>query len=126
MFIKIMLGIASFIIVAILLCLALIPNVMELGYKTDKMLHIFVFTHLILIARIIFPTRPLYVIAIPCLMLGVALEGVQALIPDRNAEWADMAANIGGFIIGWLIIVLIKPTMLIQHFKKRATSNKQQ
>lgn len=41
--------------------------------------------------------------ALAFVALGVGLEFVQSLTPDRAYEVLDMAANAGGVLLGWLL-----------------------
>ena len=37
-------------------------------------------------------------------LMGVALEGLQSLNPDRFMEWWDAAANLAGVLLGALLV----------------------
>lgn len=35
---------------------------------------------------------------------GALIEGLQSVMPPRSAEWADLAADVVGIGIGWLLL----------------------
>ena len=37
--------------------------------------------------------------------LGTALEGIQAFLPYRSAEWMDLVANVVGTVLGLWVVV---------------------
>ena len=42
-------------------------------------------------------------LALAFVALGIGLEFLQSLTPDRAYEVLDMAANAGGVLLGWLL-----------------------
>jgi VanZ family protein len=47
-------------------------------------------------------------LAVGVVVLGLALEGVQALLPWRTASWADGAANLAGVVLGAGAVLLTR------------------
>lgn len=42
-------------------------------------------------------------LALAVVLFGIAIEGLQALTPSRQADPLDMLANAGGVLLGWLV-----------------------
>ena len=49
------------------------------------------------------PRRRLWV-ATALIGYGAAIECLQSVMPPRTAEWADLAADLVGIAIGWLLL----------------------
>ncbi len=94
----------------LLAILALVPHLFPLPtYYSDKMLHIFVCTLILIWAFFTFKSRK--AITIVCAMLaagGIGLEFVQSLIPGREVSLDDIAANLIGILSGLIIGYLLK------------------
>ncbi len=43
------------------------------------------------------------------IVMGIAVEFVQGVVPYRFFSWADALANTGGVLLGWLMAVLFLP-----------------
>jgi VanZ family protein len=71
---------------------------------SDKAAHALAYFSLALFASGITTPDRLRIVMLRCFLLGVALEIAQGLFTgDRQAEWADMAANTTGILAAWLV-----------------------
>ena len=63
-----------------------------------------VFAFVLMIGPLIVTRKPLYIFGIGFLYmaLGVAVEYVQATMPDRSAEFLDIVANIIGIFLAFI------------------------
>jgi VanZ family protein len=48
-------------------------------------------------------------LAILFILMGIAVEFIQGIVPYRFFSWADALANAVGVLLGWLIGVLLLP-----------------
>jgi VanZ family protein len=77
-----------------------LPN--ETG--SDKLGHYSAYFVLAILASGIVEPARLWRVMLRCFLLGLGLEGAQALLTDqRMAEWADLLANAAGILTAWLI-----------------------
>lgn len=89
--------------------LAFTPNIVKLQNGADKMLHIFITCTILLGADyILTKMKFVFILAGLLLIAGCALEIIQHILPDRQAEWEDIAANIIGVTLGLLIRFFIR------------------
>lgn len=73
--------------------------------NVDKVLHATTFTVLALWFAGLYAKRSYWLIAAGLLMFGGLLEALQYQIGYRTADWADIAANTVGIIIGLTVSV---------------------
>ncbi len=74
----------------------------EMG-GSDKLYHLMAYAALVLVGGIGFKgLRPLLLVALGLLILGVGLELAQAIVPGRYASGHDALANMAGIILGCL------------------------
>lgn len=74
--------------------------------NSDKLNHMFAYVVLMLYFGQLVGSeghRRLW-LAVALFGYGAAIEGVQSLTPQRSAEWADLAADVIGIGIGWLLL----------------------
>ena len=50
-------------------------------------------------------------LAILFILMGIAVEFIQGIVPYRSFSWADALANTGGVLLGWLVGVLLLPIL---------------
>lgn len=87
------------------LVLALMKNPSAL-FNTgwDKGNHVLAFTVLTFLGRMSFPSRPLLLLA-GLLLYGVLIENLQLLTGYRFGEYQDLAADVIGMTLGFLLVV---------------------
>lgn len=79
------------------------PHLLGKGYQTDKMLHIFIFgIFAAIFCAKFYKLKYQVIIAIVLFALGICIEFMQFLAPERNPQWADIAANVIGILYGIL------------------------
>jgi VanZ family protein len=69
-----------------------------------NIVHAVLFLLLGMATRIALPHWPLARVALALLLLGVATELVQLLVPGRHARVSDVAVDLGAGLLGWLAI----------------------
>jgi VanZ family protein len=89
------------LLATLVICLLPMPKV-SLGIDhLDKIEHALGYAVLAAWAAMLFATRRVLVWVAPGLLLwGIAIEGLQALVPWRSASFADVLANTVGVLIG--------------------------
>ncbi len=76
----------------------------DLEGGSDKFWHFLTYLVLALFSSGIVASERLWRLVVRCVLLGAGLEMAQALLTDtRQADWADMAANVAGILCAWLI-----------------------
>lgn len=103
----------SLIVYILFLCAAfgasLIPEFIEMGFLTDKMMHV-----LIVCLALIWPClnferwRNIFILSALFLCAGAGIEILQTLTPDRHMEIEDILANITGILFGLVIGYLLR------------------
>lgn len=90
--------------------LAITPNLLPMGFYTDKILHMFVFGNATIIITYKYLGAPKKLItAITILILiGLSIEIIQSFVPERMAEPEDIASNIIGILYGFTTGYLLK------------------
>ncbi|MGE5647004.1 MAG: VanZ family protein [Acidobacteriota bacterium] len=78
------------------------------SHISDKLLHFSAYTGLAFIPVLGFRLRAGLVAAASMILLGIALEYGQTLVPGRSFDSADMAANAAGVFLGASIGLLIR------------------
>ena len=72
--------------------------------QSDKFSHALAYGWLMLwFCQLYAGTQRRFALALALIALGVGLEFLQTLTPDRTYDLFDMAANSGGVFIGWLL-----------------------
>ena len=72
----------------------------------DKVFHFLAYFLVTVLGCLAYPQgRYLIWKGVILILLGVALEGVQAFLPDRYAEFWDFVANSAGVVVGTLLFV---------------------
>jgi VanZ family protein len=85
---------------AIILVLALMPPAPDLpGTGWDKGNHVLAFLVLTVLGCRAYPNRIAAVLA-GAILYGGFIEVLQSLTPFRSAEWADLAADAVGVVVG--------------------------
>ena len=102
--------IISIFATVIVVALATTPNLLPMGFQTDKILHIFVFaiTSAYITWQYIEQRNKLIILLGAVLCAGIAIELIQMLIPERTAQIEDIAANIIGILYGLTMGNLLK------------------
>jgi len=109
------LAIAWSLVVAVVY-LSLAPMPIELpAQAADKYAHLAAYAALMLwFIQIYDSARARVVIALGLVALGVGLEFAQDYTGYRSFEYADMAADAAGVVLGWLIGPPRTPNMLLE------------
>lgn len=92
--------------IALVVILSLMPAPPDpLAFEQrDKLSHFFAYAWLMLWFGQLYTVSPQrWKFALVFVALGIGVEFLQRLTPDRQFEVADMAANTGGVLIGWLL-----------------------
>ncbi len=102
-----------FLLMAVLLIgwfFAVTPNILPMGYQTDKMLHIFIFCILSLLLTLKHGNnrKKLLIGQALILCIGGLTEIIQIITPDRTAQIEDALSNVIGAILGMVIGYLLK------------------
>ena len=95
----------GWLLVALVAYVSLIPALPPIDITAaDKVAHVFAYATLTLWFLQLYPAdrRAMLVIGF-ILMMGIALELLQGLTTSRSFEYADIAANTGGVVLGWLL-----------------------
>lgn len=112
-----------FLLIFAAIALAFTPNIVKLQNGADKMLHVFITCSILLGADFILNRRKIvFMLAVLLLVAGGAIEIIQHILPDRQAEWEDLAANVIGVTLGLMIRFFIRSgyIALQQHCPKQA------
>jgi VanZ family protein len=72
----------------------------------DKVLHMLAYTALMLWFAGIVPQRRYYQLALALLAYGMIIELLQSLTVYRSMELADLFADAGGLVLGWILAKL--------------------
>lgn len=94
------------LLVVAMLMLALLPAPQVVGAVPfgDKIGHVLGFAALMLwYAQIYGGARERLRCVLACVAFGLTIEVLQALTPYRSAEFADLAADALGAVLGWLV-----------------------
>ncbi len=88
--------------IGLTLVLSLMPSVLDTSDShTDKFVHLAGYAALMFWwAQIV--TRQRWKLAVAVILLGVVIEGLQGLTPNRQPDLLDVLANSGGVLLGWL------------------------
>lgn len=92
--------------IALVIILSLMPNPPDpLGFEqSDKLSHLLAYGGLMLwFCQLYAGKAQRWVLAFALVTLGVGLEFLQSLTPDRLYEVLDMLANTSGVLLGWLL-----------------------
>jgi len=92
--------------IALVSIFSLMPNPPDpLSFEQrDKLSHFLAYGWLMLwFCQLYTGTTRRWSLALAFVALGVGLEFLQSLTPDRTYELLDMAANTGGVLLGWLL-----------------------
>lgn len=96
---------AGLLILAMGLASALLPVSASLAPVNDKVLHGVGFVGIMLWFGGVFERRRLPWVALGLAAYGLLIEVLQSLTPSRQAEGLDLAADMAGILLGWLLCV---------------------
>jgi VanZ family protein len=93
--------------IALTLVVSLMPPVLnESGRHTDKLVHLAGYAVLMFWwAQLVVERR--WRLAVAVVVLGIAIELLQGLTPNRQPDVLDALANSSGVLIGWLAARLL-------------------
>lgn len=98
----------GFVLLALITALSLLPiRGPDYGLpNSDKFNHAFAYVVLMLYFGQLVGTGLRLRVAVTGALIsfGVAIELLQSMLPPRSAELADLAANLTGMAIGWLLL----------------------
>lgn len=105
--------VALVVLVAAVCVLAFMPvPPQSLSTGWDKLNHALAFATLAIAARESFPARRAIAVIVAALLgFGAFIELVQALVPGRGSEWADLLADGVGIAVGLLVLQLVRPPL---------------
>lgn len=66
-----------------------------------NLVHVILFLLLGIATRLALPSWRVGRVALAVLLLGVATELVQALVPGRHPRWTDVLVDVGAGVLGW-------------------------
>lgn len=92
------------------LVLAITPNLLPMGLHTDKALHLIIFATLsaCIAHQYLFNIKKLLYALSALALIGLTIEAIQMLTPNRATQIEDVASNIAGIILGSSIAYLLK------------------
>jgi VanZ family protein len=92
---------------ALILVLALVPLpvIVATEVLSDKLIHLVVFAVLMIWFAALYPKNRAWVLFLALLAYGVLMELLQAQVPSRYAEVADLAADAVGLGLGWALVL---------------------
>ena len=94
----------GWLLITLVVYLSLIPALPSIDITAaDKVAHIFAYATLTLWFLQLYPADRRAMLVIGFIMMGIALEFLQELTASRSFEYADIAANTGGVVLGWLL-----------------------
>lgn len=93
----------GWLLVAAVIVLSLLPGVPAVG-PSDKLNHLLAYAVLMSWFGGIYARRQHLGIAVRLMMLGIILEGLQALSGHRHMEALDAVANVAGVALAWAIM----------------------
>jgi VanZ family protein len=104
--------IAGVIIVLAIWILSLLPLKEAVLPGSDKLHHFVAYGTVMFVWVIALSPqtrRQQITLAVLFILMGIAVEFIQGIVPYRFFSWADALANTGGVLLGWLIGVLLLP-----------------
>ncbi|MFQ6023138.1 MAG: VanZ family protein [Acidiferrobacterales bacterium] len=94
----------GWLLVAVVTYLSLIPAPPSTGITGgDKVAHVLAYVTLMSWFLQLYPPHRRPLLAISFILMGIGLECLQGLTAWRSFDYIDMAANIGGVALGWLL-----------------------
>lgn len=94
----------GWLLVALVVYVSLIPALPSIDITAgDKVAHVFAYATLTLWFLQLYPANRRAMLIIGFSMMGITLEFLQGLIASRSFEYTDIAANMGGVVLGWLL-----------------------
>src|SRR5690606_19817592 len=95
---------AFFLVMAAVTILSLWPDdSAPVGTGWDKANHVIAYVALAMLGRFGFPAASFWKLGLCLLAYGGLIEILQGMTPDRMADWADLAANAIGIVIGLVV-----------------------
>ncbi len=96
----------------LLVVLAIVGSIVQLDpdstvFRFDKLIHAATYALLMIWFAGIYRPGRYAIIAILLVLLGLALEGVQALLPLRFFDVADLVADMSGVAVGLILALLL-------------------
>ena len=109
-------SIAFFIVVLAVILLGgfrqeLLPAPLD---RQDWLHHTLVFALLVFSARLAFPRTLVFWTVLYCLLLAVFIELAQGILPKQSLSFVDMAANMGGVLLGLAAALLWKRQLILR------------
>lgn len=95
----------GWLLIALVVYVSLIPALPPIDITAgDKVAHVLAYATLTLWFLQLYPADRPTMLVIDFIVMGIALEFLQGLTASRSFEYADIAANTGGVVLGWLLI----------------------
>ncbi len=93
----------GWLLVAAVVALSLLPGVPAVG-PSDKINHLLAYAVLMSWFGGLYPRQRHVTIAVWLVLLGIILEGLQALTGYRSMEVMDAAVNSAGVMLAWILV----------------------
>jgi VanZ family protein len=108
--------IAGWFGVALTVAFSLMPPVLDSsGSHTDKLVHLTGYAVLMFWwAQLVVGQR--WKLAVAIVLLGIAIELLQGLTPNRQPDVLDALANSAGVLIGWLVARLLATSPVLPRY----------
>lgn len=78
----------------------------------DKVGHILAYSVLAVNAGLLFTKNKWWLVALAAFSFSALLEYLQGFVPGRTVDWKDLVANASGILIGLLVLLLLKESIL--------------
>ena len=79
----------------------------------EELAHALCYAYLMVQSSLTFPGRVSQkVIMVVLLTLGIGIEVIQEVVPNRGFEMGDIAANVSGLLLGYLICLMLPATRI--------------
>jgi VanZ family protein len=99
------------IYVIVIFIIAVIPGQVPLGSENDKINHLLAFFVFMILACLSYgKTNPVFLI-LAGLLYGILIEIVQLFVPFRTFSYLDIASDLAGLALGWLVRILARHTI---------------
>lgn len=89
-----------------------VNTIYVVSFRLDHIMHLLAFAPFYSLVALSFPPKTLarnFLIALVVVVTSLAAEYVQYFLPYRTYNPADLLANFGGAVLGWMLWYVVKP-----------------